>query len=179
MKINLGCGPHSMDGWLNLDLEAHPGVIKCDLSLGKLPYLDDSVDYAFSEHFIEHITRPQFVNLLKDVRRVLKPGGVFRISTPNLSAIVEDYRNNKIDRWGAVWLPASSCDFLNEAMRLWGHQYLYDLSELVKVYKEAGFTDLNGFRVVQYHKSDAAELSGLEKRPYHLDLIVEMKKESL
>lgn len=171
-KINLGCGPHTIEGWDNLDLESHPGVIVTDLSLGQLPYADNSVDYAFSEHFIEHLTKEQFIPLLKDVHRVLKPGGVFRISTPDLRVIASDYINGKADRWKEVWLPSSPCELLNMGLRLWGHQYVYDKPELFKLAEQAGFVPLRA----QHRESMILELENLEKRPYHMDLIVELFK---
>ncbi len=62
---------------------------------------------------------------------------------------------------------------MNEGMRSWGHQYLYDAEELVLVFKEAGF----GSVVFQrYQESLHPELAGLESRPFHHDLIVEATK---
>jgi ubiquinone/menaquinone biosynthesis C-methylase UbiE len=44
-------------------------------SVYELPFPDRSFDAAFANHVIEHLSDP--VRALKEVRRVLKPGGVF------------------------------------------------------------------------------------------------------
>jgi len=172
IKLNLGCGPHLLAGWDNYDFEAHPGVIQCDLSRGVLPYEANTVDFVFSEHFIEHITKAQFTVLLKEVKRVLKPGGVFRVSTPNLKVLAKDYLDGKFDRWKDVWYPESPCALLNGGMRLWGHQYLYDYAELVDLTIKAGLS----WQVVTHRSSNHPELRNLEVRPYFEDLILELIK---
>lgn len=47
----------------------------------KMPYKDASFDVVISFETIEHIHNP--TAFVKEVRRVLKPGGVFVVSTPN------------------------------------------------------------------------------------------------
>lgn len=47
----------------------------------KLPFPDNSFDSAVSVNVLEHI--PQPVEVLREVHRVLKPGGVFLVKTPN------------------------------------------------------------------------------------------------
>ena len=172
LKLHLGCGPHIKPGWENLDLQPGNGGKQADLTK-PLPYLKDSVSYIFSEHFIEHISREQGVKMLKECFRVLKPGGVLRISTPNLEVLVLDYLDNKLTRWGSVWLPNTRAQLINEGMRSWGHQFLYDIEELTLVLEEAGFQQVN---IVSYMKSNDNALSDQEVRPYHEDIIMEAKK---
>lgn len=47
-----------------------------------IPYPDNSFDLAFCSNVLEHLERPDVV--LSEVRRVLKPGGIFVAKTPNL-----------------------------------------------------------------------------------------------
>ena len=50
----------------------------------KLLFGDNSFDGVFSADFFEHISYEQKVRVISEVYRVLKPGGVFVIKTPNL-----------------------------------------------------------------------------------------------
>jgi SAM-dependent methyltransferase len=50
-------------------------------SAEKIPYPDASFDVVFSDNVLEHLEKPGEV--MKEVRRVLKPGGVFLAKTPN------------------------------------------------------------------------------------------------
>lgn len=174
MKLHLGCGRVIIPGWQNLDFHPEPGAIRCDLSK-PLPYPDASVDLIFSEHFIEHLTREQGVALLKECRRVLKPGGAVRISTPDLDTLVDAYKSRDLERYKSVgWLPGSAAKMMNEGMRSWGHLFLYCEMELIRAFQEAGFGGL----ILRYGRgeSDRAELRNIDTRPDCGDLILEADK---
>lgn len=178
-KLHLGCGSVIHPGWDNLDIAPPPGGIVCDLRK-PLPYGANSVDFIFHEHFIEHLDRDQGVRLLKECYRVLKPGGVMRISTPDLLLIAQDYLDNFLSRYVGTWEPSTPAQLLNGAMRLWDHKFLFDITEIAYACSEAGFTKFDmesiGSIQMQYRKSHYPELRNLETRPDYEDLIVEFKK---
>jgi len=49
----------------------------------QLPFTDMMFNYIFSEHFFEHLFLDEAVDLLRECRRVLTPGGVIRICVPD------------------------------------------------------------------------------------------------
>ncbi len=55
------------------------------------PFTDETFQWISSEHFIEHITPFQAVQWLKECFRLLKRGGVLRISTPDLELYMKGY----------------------------------------------------------------------------------------
>jgi predicted SAM-dependent methyltransferase len=172
MKLHLGCGPHIKPGWDNLDLYPGPGGIKHDLRK-RLPYPDASVDFIFSEHFIEHVSFLEGRSFFNDCFRVLKPKGVLRLSTPSLKLLVSDYLSGNLSRWESVWKPKTGAQMLNEGMRLWGHEFIYDAPQLIESLVTAKFADVT---FMQWQKSPHTELTGLEVRPFHGELIVEATK---
>jgi predicted SAM-dependent methyltransferase len=141
IKLHLGCGPVIKDGFINYDLNPGNGGVRHDLTT-PLPHENNTVDFIFSEHFIEHITREQGLKLLKECFRVLKPGCTLRIATPNLSIIVNDYINRTMSRYGKEF-DVSPSKFLNRSMRDWGHQFVFDTEELVMLFNEAGFKSVS------------------------------------
>lgn len=170
MKLHLGCGTNYMPGWVNIDFDAPKADLKADLRQA-LPYGTASGRLIFNEHFIEHITREEGLAFLKECRRVLKPGGILRVSTPDLRWIVAQYVSGNLDEWADVaWIPSSACRLLNEGLHSWGHQFVYDLPELVGALNAAGFVNV---RVEKHQQSSVPELVGLECRPWHRELIVE------
>ena len=172
MKIHLGCGSNYLPGWINVDLDSPLADLHADLR-GALPYDNASVDYIYNEHFLEHITHEEGINFLQECRRVLKPGGILRISTPNLCWLVENFSKGKLDEWIDVgWEPKTSCRLLNEGMRLWGHQFVYDFAEISQSLDIAGFSDVIQ---VRYRESAHPELVSLECRPWHQELIIEAR----
>jgi len=48
---------------------------------GRIPYPDETFDVVFADNVMEHLADPSAV--LAEVRRALKPGGVFLFKTPN------------------------------------------------------------------------------------------------
>ncbi|MCM8783413.1 MAG: class I SAM-dependent methyltransferase [Candidatus Omnitrophica bacterium] len=55
--------------------------IKCDITKG-LPFSDNSFDYVLFLEVIEHLYNPYFV--IQEINRLLKPGGLIILSTPNI-----------------------------------------------------------------------------------------------
>ena len=172
-RLHLACGRNQMPGWANVDLEGPLAVIKLDLTR-KLPIPDAAMSHVYCEHFIEHIPHDAAARLLAECRRVLKPGGVLRVSTPSLTRLIEEYQAGRIDYWADMnWHPASPAALLNEGLSLWGHRFVYDASELEAQLKAAGFARVEprGWR-----ESPHAALAGLECRPFHGELIYDCTK---
>ena len=61
----------------------------CDLN-GRIPFDDASFDVCFSIEVIEHLNNPQ--NIINEAHRVLKPGGMLFLSTPNVNSIAQKLR---------------------------------------------------------------------------------------
>lgn len=73
MKLNLGCGRNPMEGFVNLDRAALPGVdVVHDLEQFPLPFDDDTFDEIIGVDLIEHIT--DALGLMQELYRIAKPG---------------------------------------------------------------------------------------------------------
>lgn len=86
--LQFGCGPRCIDGFLNIDkfphLQAADNYFNFDFTEKAWPLPDASVDYIFSEDFIEHIPQKNQIAYLAEAFRVLKPGCYHRVNTPCL-----------------------------------------------------------------------------------------------
>ena len=72
LKLHIGCGPHHLGGWINIDI--HPAPLAMN-ALWNLPFSDGSARYVFVSHMLEHLFYPHDVHkFLVDVYRVLAPG---------------------------------------------------------------------------------------------------------
>lgn len=49
----------------------------------KLPYDDESVSVVFCNQVVEHLPPDSTISFLSEVRRILKPGGIFFVNTPS------------------------------------------------------------------------------------------------
>ena len=65
-------------------------INRCDLNKGALPFKCNYFDAITCLEVIEHIINPH--EILREVNRILKPGGIFIISTPNIQWIYHIFR---------------------------------------------------------------------------------------
>jgi len=92
--VNIGCGKHYADGWLNYDIYAQSDkVIQHDIST-PLPLHDNSCALVYHSHVLEHLPRWQAPIFLKECFRLLKPGGLLRVAIPDLETICRLYLEN-------------------------------------------------------------------------------------
>ncbi len=166
-KLHIGAGPMRLEGWLNTDLIS--GEAYVDLTR-RLPFAEGSFRYAFGEHVIEHLGEGVGAGLLAELHRVLQPGGVLRLTTPDLRKVIALYedRNPVIGRDDyAVYLTEKTgkryerpSQLFNDYTRLWGHQWVYDEEDLTARLREAGFV-----RVTRHATGESPHegLRGLER----------------
>ncbi len=81
-RLNLGCGFDYDHNFTNIDSDDKQFKVdlKLDLETAKLPYEDNSVEIVKCLHILEHIQN--FVALMKEIWRVLKPDGILYIRVP-------------------------------------------------------------------------------------------------
>jgi len=90
--LHIGCGEINSPEFINIDARplAHVHVVTDDItSLGD--FGDESVDLVYMCHILEHIKRDALVEVLTQIKRVLKKGGVLRISVPDFDQLIEVY----------------------------------------------------------------------------------------
>lgn len=143
--VHLGCGYRPKKDWINVDQARGPEVqVVWDLRLG-LPFADDSCAAIFSEHFIEHITREEAANLLRECHRALQPAGVLRISTPDAELFLRSYAGDRefLAHPGFSQAIDTPIDRINQMMREDGqHLWSYDEELLTLMFQRAGFSSV-------------------------------------
>ena len=149
------------------------GIQRVDVRRG-LPFADGSTSYIYSSHMIEHMSRWQGVEFVRECRRVLAPGGVLRLATPDLALSIDEYVRRE-----APYGPTPADSFVEQlatfreaqgtrAQRLVRrlvtapHQWLYDGESLAHLMAEGGLVDP---RVRDFRAGDVPDLEWLEIRP--------------
>jgi predicted SAM-dependent methyltransferase len=96
-RLNWGCGHRGEPGWINSDQKDGPDIdLSCDIRDG-LPLQDSSMDYIVSIHALPEVPLLEIVPVLRELRRVLKPGGTLRLALPDLLKGVEAYQRGDRD----------------------------------------------------------------------------------
>ena len=90
MKLNLGCGDRKIYGFTNVDAreEVNPDAIA---DVAKIHEKFDEVDLIYACHVLEHFNKHQIKDVLDSWYKALKPGGILRLSVPDLSAVCIRY----------------------------------------------------------------------------------------
>ncbi|MBS3088203.1 methyltransferase domain-containing protein [Candidatus Pacearchaeota archaeon] len=83
MKLNLGCGDTILKGFVNVDIVKRKDVTVCNLDKFPLPWKNNSVDYIFCSHLLEHLNDP--INFVLELHRISKPGAVINMIVPHFS----------------------------------------------------------------------------------------------
>jgi len=152
-KLHVGAGKCVLAGWLNTDIKLEMSDVFFLDAIKPFPFDENAFDYVYSEHMIEHISRPDASFMLRECRRVLKPGGTLRIATPDLQVITGLYGNDgDVDKhhyvkWITDKLVNNASEYhtgfvINQAFYSWGHQFLYDGELLTESLRDAGFTEI-------------------------------------
>lgn len=133
MKLHLGCGKRHIPGFVHIDAVDYPHVDHV-ASIDNLSFIPDgSVDLIYNCHVLEHFKRREVGRVLTEWRRVLKPGGVLRISVPDFAQLCAVYqREGRIDLVvGALF---GRQDYLYNI-----HYNVFDLASLTLDLEQAGF----------------------------------------
>jgi len=136
IKLNLGCGDDKREGYVNIDLYNANADLQCDVA--GLPYNDNTVDEIFSSHVIEHFDWRAGWEVLREWYRVLKPGGVLKIETPDFhwscAAFVNGTHQQRIRLYSHFfsepWKPGHT------------HKFLFTEEQLGWQMSEVGFKDI-------------------------------------
>ena len=150
------------DGWLNTDFiftRLPVGFVCEDWRTGRYilrqdagrraPFEDNSFDAVYSEHMFEHILPMDGSAFIKEMYRVLKPGGVLRVTTPDLEKYLNGYVHRTSDPFlqqhaarfppmGKLGPPYTAATVVNNIFRNYEHRWVYDFEEFAAVAVHAG-----------------------------------------
>ncbi len=93
-KLHLGCGNIKLAGFCNVDaLETIAADVVDDIrTLKRFP--NGSAQEIYACHVLEHFAHDEVMPLLHRWFEVLRPGGVLRISVPDIDRIMRIYQTN-------------------------------------------------------------------------------------
>lgn len=168
-KLQIGCGGNMLPGWLNTDGQMdgwfHPESVKLDAA-ELFPIPDATFDFVYSEHMIEHIPYWAGQQMLRECFRIMKPGAAIRISCPDFQFLIDLYINptelskQYTENESPEWAPYTDPIFIiNNYVRAWGHQFIYDKPAMTNSLLAAGFEAVTEHAILE---SNVPELQNLE-----------------
>jgi SAM-dependent methyltransferase len=76
---------------VNVDHRPAPGVAVCAAARDGLPLAPASIDYAVAMHVLQDLPYDEIALALRELRRVIVPGGVLRVGVPDLDRAIAAY----------------------------------------------------------------------------------------
>lgn len=136
--VHIGCGTTNSPEFINVDARplAHVHIATDDIT-SLTDFQTGTVDLVYMCHILEHIKECDLRRVLSEMKRVLKVGGVLRLSVPDFDRLVEVY-------------DASGKEISAISKQLMGgqdHEYnfhyaVFNQRRLSELLKEVGFRDV-------------------------------------
>ena len=128
-----------------------------------------TADAVFASHMVEHASLSDFRTVLKNVHTMLKPGGCFRLVTPDLQILIDKYiqsedplRGHTFIRESCMGVEAPDSKLTSRIRRVLGfgpHYWLFDEQSMRIELEQAGFT---GIRRCEFNDSAVKEFAEIE-----------------
>jgi predicted SAM-dependent methyltransferase len=134
MKVQLGCGRQYFPGAVNIDRYDAAVADLCG-DAGFLPIRSGCVESVVAHHLLEHLTYVEALYGLAEWYRILEPGGVLEIETPDAERSFQAFVNSHEDRDRAAALTW----IFGEETPGQSHKLLFPRELLAKLLLEAGF----------------------------------------
>lgn len=149
--LSLGCGPDINPDYINLDYLWSLNLDICwDLTKG-IPLESGTMKGIFTEHCLEHLEFEDGAYVLSECWRVLKPGGILRITVPDGELYLSRYNQimngdahlemplSRLDLGNEIYTPMMS---VNRVFGEFGHKFIYDFDTLSKLLEKLNFVDI-------------------------------------
>lgn len=176
IKLHWASGARILPDWINIDGWCKRGIdyvmdLRC-----KLPFADNSVNYVFMEHALEHFNLSNGISVLRELHRVMAPGGVIRIIVPDLERYCSAYLASDHD-WFELAGPkfTTLAEGLNYVFLNHFHRFMYDFESLSLTLRETGFKHIiRSSHLASEHEELRQDMDLLNRKA--LNLYVEARK---
>lgn len=163
-RLHLGCGDKYLPGFINIDVNCfRKSDMWLDLRYG-LPFTDNSVQFIYCSHTLEHFYPDELQVILKECYRVLITGGGLRIVVPNLRSAIKAYMERKYE-WFGDWprsYESMGGRFSNFIIADGQHLNAFDFGYFEEVLKEVNFSKVVELRDAESILYDGSYFSTCE-----------------
>jgi ubiquinone/menaquinone biosynthesis C-methylase UbiE len=101
-RLNIGSGQRrfeNAEGWVNVDCVSRPGQVPdliCDVGSQPLPYPDGSMAVVVLHHVYEHFGLGEGHAMIREIQRVLTPGGRLIVTVPDMEALAKRWLSGEL-----------------------------------------------------------------------------------
>jgi len=137
--LHLGCGPINAHGFINIDAQPLPHVHYVSDVFPLRMFPSDCADLIYASHILEHFPWVKTREVLKEWRRVLKPGGVLRLGVPDFEVLLDIYKDT--NDLGEIRGPLMG----GQSDQYNFHYAVFDERSLTQLLNNAGFDEIRSW----------------------------------
>ncbi len=171
-KVNLCCGTQKVPGYFGIDFSGHVDL-RLNLAKNDLPFKNGVIEVVTCASAINYFTRSRGQEIINEVFRILKPGGITRFSVQDLEEIAKRYVEkdktfffqklpNGPERFEGVTLGDKFAAWFYGYEAVGPCRYFYDYESLEYLFKAAGFSVVEKR---EYMDSRLKEIELIDNRP--------------
>ena len=136
MRLNLGCGKHYKEGFINIDAFDTTVADKI-MSVEDLRFPSNTIDTIEANQVLEHLGYSHTMYALAEWFRVLKPGGTLHIETPDLESTMRQYLagDHEVKKQTLTWIYGVETPGME-------HRLCFPKILLKSLLKKTGFTNI-------------------------------------
>ena len=146
LKLNLGCGVKTQEGYVNIDLDKGS---KADIvsSVVELPFFNDcSIEEITAYHLIEHLSRSEFDRAILEWYRILESGGKITLECPDFEALCKEFLEaDNVNRWYSyrgTWNSLIAHFYGKQTSPLQVHKNAFTKDRLSDLLAKSGFINI-------------------------------------
>ncbi len=174
--LHIGCGRINSPEFINIDALPYAHVHVVTDNIAELSqFADASVDLVYMCHILEHIRMPRLAPVLQEMRRVLRAGGVLRLSVPDFDRLIDAYKagGENLDVIRLSLMGGQDSDYNV-------HYSVFNRRGLSDLLGEAGFREVRPWdpRNCRYHdfKDKACKVISVGGQSFEISLNLEAVK---
>lgn len=181
--VNLCSGSTTLPGWCNIDCGGNPDII-INLETHLLPFPDNCIDYLACISAINYFTFERGRKIIRDVYRVLRPGGVARFASQDLQVLSAHYLQRNVDFWfekltngkdrfpGETFAEKFNAFFTDFLAHGHGCKVVYDYETLENIFCNCGFEYIEK---TTFKQSRLPDIDLLDNRPEQMFFLEAIK----
>ncbi len=182
-KLDIGGGPKKNREFFNIDLGAESDLCM-DLENKLFPFPNQSIDEAICISTINYFTKKRGEEIIKDLFRIMRPGGIVRFGTQDLELITQKYVNRDQDFFFQKNNSGSdrfTGETIGDKFNSWfygyavrknkGCKFFYDYETLSLLFKRAGFSIIEKKKYLESRIHNIHDIDNRQDQMFFIEAI--------